>query len=307
VMQVLHEAPREWRSHSPVDAEASRPAEIEFQQSMVRLRKLISDWHERNEADKKALIAQAQQLATTDDTARAVDGAKRLQVQWKETGPVSRDRARALWDEFRGLCDLVFEHRAEAQALHAAELQAAKARAIALREKAERDLRDADAAESNLLEAGRRIRAYQTAVLRDVAAAEREALKNAAEEFIAGVRRWPGGGLQALQLALSQADSASGPDEEAREQALRVLCIRCEILSSTPTPAEDQELRREHQLRLLVATMGQASRPDDQDWDALFAEWIGIGALPPGRHDVFERRFIRCLANRTSKDSRRTR
>ena len=39
IAQVLREAPREWRSHSPVDREASRPAEIEFHQAMDRLRK----------------------------------------------------------------------------------------------------------------------------------------------------------------------------------------------------------------------------------------------------------------------------
>ena len=60
--QVLREAPREWRSHSPVDADASRPAEIEFQKTMEQLRGSVAGWYERNESDKQSLIAQARQL-----------------------------------------------------------------------------------------------------------------------------------------------------------------------------------------------------------------------------------------------------
>ena len=53
---------------------------------------------------------------------------------------------------------------------------------------------------------------------------------------MAGVARWPKGGLQALKQALTRADSASAADDASREKALRMLCIRGEILSSTPTP-----------------------------------------------------------------------
>ena len=134
---MLREAPREWRSHSPVDREASRAAEIEFQQSMDRLRKILNAWYERNEAEKQSLITQARHLSTAEDTTQAIDGVKRLHVLWKETGPVSRDRSQALWDEFRGLCDAVFKRRAEAYAQHSAGLEAAKAQAVALCEQVE--------------------------------------------------------------------------------------------------------------------------------------------------------------------------
>jgi hypothetical protein len=307
VMQVLREAPREWRSHSPVDAEASRPAEIEFQKSLDRLRKFVGEWYERNEADKKALMEQARQLATVEDVAQAIDGVKRLQVLWKQTGPVPRDKSQPLWDEFRALCDAVFQRREEARALHAVAIEAEKARAVVQRAEAEQDLRDAEAAEPNLLEAARLIRAYERAVMQDAPAAVRAALKDAADEFIARVRRWPGGGLQALKQAMARADAASGPDDEAREKALRMLCIRCEIASSTATPPEDVDLRRDYQLSLLMTSLGQGQRMDDHDWNAMLAEWIAIGAIAPEAHEGLERRFLRSLEKRPAKNSRRSR
>ena len=360
--QVLREAPREWRSHSPVDRDASRPAEIGFQQSMDRLRTMLNAWYERNEADKRALITQAQHLSTAEDTTQAIEGVKRLNVLWKETGPVSRDRSQPLWDEFRGLCDAVFNRRAEAYTLHSAGLVAARAQAVALCEQAEQaysepamerlaahakirewhaafeaigelpradarglrdrferaisrleaasaeqDRRDVEAAESNLLEAGRQVRAYERAVLQNAPPDECAALKSAAEAFMAGVHRWPKGGLQALKQALTRADSASVADDAAREQALRMLCIRCEVASSTPTPPEDQELRREYQMRLLMERMGQASQMDDQALDAMLLEWIGIGAVSPEVHEELQQRFMRCLAKRPAKRDREPR
>jgi Domain of Unknown Function (DUF349) len=358
VAQVLREAPREWRSHSPVDRDASRPAEIEFQQTMDRLRAMLNAWYERNDAAKKSLITQARHLSTVEDTSQAIDGVKRLNVLWKETGPVPREQSQALWDEFRGLCDAVFQRREQAYTQYSAGLEAAKTQAVALCEQVEQaagesaadrlpgharvaewhaafealgelpradarnlrdrfqravsryeeglarqDARDAEAAESNLLEAGRHVRAYERAVMQDAPSAEREALKNAAESFMAGVRRWPKGGLQALKQALSRADSASDADHQAREQALRMLCIRLEILSSMATPPEDETLRRDYQMRLLMESLGQGTHADTQTWDAMLLEWIGIGAVAPEVHEDLQRRFVRCLAKRPAKSS----
>jgi hypothetical protein len=351
--QVLREAPREWRSHSPVDRDTGRSVEIEFHRSMDRLRKLLNAWYERNEAEKRSLITQARHLSTAEDTIQAIDGVKRLHSLWKETGPVSRDQGQALWDEFRALCDGVYQRREQAYALYAAGLEAAKASAVALCERieqagsaspaerpaaggsiqewraafeglgelpradarglrdrferavaryeaglAQQGLRDAEAAESNLFEAARHIRAYERSVMQNAPAAELETLRAAAESFMAGVQRWPKGGLQALKQAVARADSASAADDGTRESALRMLCIRCEILGSTPTPPEDEALRQDYQMRLLTQGLGQASRADERDWEAMLLEWVGIAAIVPEAHEDLQRRFRRCLANR---------
>ena len=358
VMQVLREAPREWHSHSPVDREASRHVENEFRQSMDRLRQVQDSWYERNAGEKSALIAQARHLSTVEDTTLAIDGVARLQAQWKETGPVQRDRSQALWDEFRTLCDAVYQRREQAYAQYSAGLEAARGSAVALCEQVEqavsldatervsthtmirewqdafealgelprsdaRGLRDrferaigrfeaglarqeqrsAVAAESNLFAAGRHVRAYERALMQDTASDERETLRTAAENFVAGVQSWPRGGLQALKQALARADSVAADDVASRERALRAVCIRSEVLSSTPTPHEDEELRRDYQLRLLLEGLGQAVRSDDRDWEAMVLEWVGIGAVAPDVHETLELRFQRALANRPANDT----
>jgi hypothetical protein len=358
ILQVLREAPLEWRSHFPVDRDAGRAVEAEFHQSLDRLRAILHGWHERNADEKRSLIAQARHLSTLEDTTQAIDGVKRLQGLWKETGPVTRDQQQALWEEFRGLCDAVYQRREQAYAQYSAGLEAAKAQAVALCEQVEQalstlaeerasaharvrewqaafdalaelprtearglrdrferavarydaelaqlDQRDAESAESNLFEAGRRIRAYERAVLQDAPATEREALRSAAESFLAGVARWPKGGLQALKQALARADSVSAAERESRERALRTLCIRGEILTSTPTPPSDEALRRDFEMRLLMEGLGQARQADDRDWEAMRLEWIAIGAVAPEVHDELEHRFLRCLARRPATSS----
>jgi hypothetical protein len=71
-----------------------------------------------------------------------------------------------------------------------------------------------------------------------------------------------------------------------------------------PTPPEDEALRGEYQLRLLVEGMGQASRADDQAWDAMLLHWVQIGAIALETHDEFERRFRRCLAKKSAQRPR---
>ncbi len=363
IARVLREAPQEWRNHAPVDRDAGRPVETEFHRALDRLRARINAWHARNTADKQSLVERARQLATAGDSAQAIDEVKRLHAQWQATGPVPHPQSQALWDEFRGLCNGVYERRQQEFAQQSATLESAKAQAVALcgqieqasdaappdrnagqaklgewraafdaigdlpradarglRDRFQRavsryeavlagqDQRDADAAESNVRAAALHVRAYQRAVMLGAADEQRAALRNAAEAFIAGVPRWPSkGSVQAIRQALARADSTGFAgliaDDAAREQALRKLCIRAEILSSTETPPADADLRREYEMQLLRQGLGQARQVDDRDWEAMRLEWLGIGAVAPEVHDDLERRFARCFARPRPKDT----
>ncbi len=352
--RVLREAPQEWRAHLPVERDAARPLDVEFFGALDRLRAKLNAWHEENAASRQALITRAKQLATLDDLPRAIDEAKRLQVQWKSIGPVPHAQSQALWEEFRAACNAVFERRQQEIARQDAALGHAKSamedlclqiegaceagpsdrpsgearlrewedafqaigelprnEARGLRERYQRAVskyaaqiaglakRDADAAEANVFTAARHVRAYQRAVLQ--ADASRDALKAAAEDFLAAVPRWPAKAiLQALRQALSRADQGqfSEADDAAREQALRGLCIRAEILSGTPTPAEDAGLRREMELQLLSQGLGQLRQADDRSWEAMRVEWLGLEAAEPAVHDALEQRFTDCLKAR---------
>ncbi len=156
-----------------------------------------------------------------------------------------------------------------------------------------------EAAEANVLDAARHVRAYQRAVI--TGSLMRDELKVAAEACIAGVPRWPSKAIaQALRQALANADSGefTESDDGAREQALRRLCIHAEILSDTATPSEDAGLRREQEMQMLQQGLGQKRQADQRDWDAMRIEWLGLAAADPAVHDALEQRFMRCWKRR---------
>jgi len=167
---------------------------------------------------------------------------------------------------------------------------------------AKQRLRDTEQSIANLLEAGRYIVAYESAVARNLQSSEREALKQAAKDFIASVPQWPKGGLKAVNEVLARAGCVSQADIVARERALRMLCIRCEIHSDTPTPSEDEVLRREYQVQRLAQGMGQFTRAEEQDWDGALLEWIRIGGIPPALYDSLQKRFTRSWAKRRREE-----
>jgi hypothetical protein len=345
VMRVLREAPVEWRRHFPVDRAANQPLQAEFDAAMGRLRARLDAWHATNVADKQSLIKRARHVLGLQDAREAVESIKKLQLLWKETGPVPREVSDALWTEFREVCDAVFQKRHQAQAEFVAGLEANRQAAVAVCEEAERVAsltgmelidgvakipewravfdalgelpkgearqiqnrfaralelcssrvkqqqdRDADRAEANLLEAARLVSAYQMAVVEHSAASVCETLKQAAEAFIAGARDWPKGGVQAVKDALLQAE-ATDVDWDARERALRMLCIRAEIQGDIATPSEDDALRREYQVQRLMQGMGQGSRVDE-DWHTMLLEWIRNGAVSPPLQERLQGRFM---------------
>jgi len=350
---VLREARQEWRQHFPVDREAGQAVQKEFEESTGRLQARLDAWHEGNVADKQSLIKRARHLLTQEDSREAIDAVKRLQILWKETGPAPRDQDQPLWNEFRELCDAVYQKRQQAYTEYMAGLEAVKLKAVALCEEAEQvaalpgaallgegaklaelrtafdaldemprtearglqarferalrsceaqmaeqRTRDAEESFTNLFEADRHIRAYEWAAVQNAGVSELEMLKGAAETFIAGVQHWPKGGLQAVTEKLAKAGSASGTDSAARERALRILCVRAEIHGETPTPPEDEALRREYQVQRLVQGMGQGSHVEDGDWDAMAFEWIRIAAVSPAVHETLQSRFMRCRAKK---------
>ncbi len=149
--------------------------------------------------------------------------------------------------------------------------------------------RDAERSWTDLFAAANHVRSYRLAQAQGTQPLD--ALREAAEAHIASVPRWPKGGLDALRQALARETSADLP---ANEKALKMLCIRAELLTDTPTPAEDQALRREYQLQRLVQGMGQGSRSDETPLDAMAIEWIGIGPVEDTAYETLLQRFRRC-------------
>jgi hypothetical protein len=354
IAAVLREAPQEWRRHSPVERGAGRSLQEEFDAALGRLHDQLGAWHAENAQAKQSLIQRAQQIkqapqaGATQAGRDAVDAVRRLQSQWKELGPARRDQEQVLWAAFRAECDAIHQKREQANAEHAAALDAGKARAAelceaieraaglsgpalleasasipqwraafeaagelprgerrALEDRFERALRRVQAAvaqwradedqrsTADLFEAARHIQAYGWAVAQAAPVSDRLALKHAAETFIAEVRQWPKGGVAASNAALAAAGSASRADAAAHETALRTLCIRSEILAGRPTPPEDLQQRRSHQMeRLLVQRMGHGSDAGADEPDALALEWVRVGPVAVETHEALLARFL---------------
>lgn len=151
--------------------------------------------------------------------------------------------------------------------------------------------REAEGSWTHLFEAANHVRAYRLAVVQKLDAERIDALKEAAESYIGSVKRWPKGGLQALKQALASEGSS---DLATNETALKMLCIRAEILSDVPTPAEDQSLRREYQLQRLVQNMGQGGAADETSLDSLAMEWVTAGPVDEAVYQVLVQRFRGC-------------
>ena len=165
--------------------------------------------------------------------------------------------------------------------------------------------RDKERSLEDLLEAASRIHAYGRAVSQAAPVSEREALKQAAEIYIAGVSLWPKGGAEALADAWGTA-AAAKPLEAAHETALRMLCVRCELLIGLPTPVEDQELRRDYQMRRLVERMGRGNDAADDSVESLSLEWTRSTSAPQDVYQPLLARFNASLRSARSGASRRT-
>ena len=139
------------------------------------------------------------------------------------------------------------------------------------------------------------VHAYALAVAQQRPAEECEALEAAARSALTALADAPKGTRAVLEERLARA-SADGPNTDlaANEAALRMLCIRAELAAGLQSPPEDQELRREHQMQRLVASMGRGERATPADLDELALEWLAVGPVDAAAHEALFARFERC-------------
>ena len=220
--------------------------------------------------------------------ARAIAACEELENMASAAGPTLLEAAARIPD-----LRAAFEAAGEFPRSDARGLQTRFDRALDRCEQAiaRQEARDAERSWSDLLEAANRVRTYREAVSRNADPSEQTTLKQAADDYIAGVAQWPKGGLETVRKSLAKADSG---DFASNEVALRTLCIRAEILTELPTPDEDQSLRREYQVKRLMQAMGQGLAADDSQLDSITMEWVGVGPTPEATYLGLLERFKRC-------------
>jgi hypothetical protein len=79
-----------------------------FTRRQEDLKQRKQDWSE-NLKRKEALVAEARSLSESTEWEQAAARIKKLQAEWKTVGPVKKSKSDAIWNEFRGACDLFFE------------------------------------------------------------------------------------------------------------------------------------------------------------------------------------------------------
>ena len=123
-------------------------------------------------------------------------------------------------------------------------------------------------------------------------ATESESLLQTAKDFIDSVEQWPKNGRHALDTKIALGHSSSGSNDH--QKALRLLCIRAEILADQDTPAEDKALRMEYQVSRLQQGFGQNSSPNGVSIQDLVIEWIAAGAVANDIYEPLLERFNHC-------------
>ncbi len=167
---------------------------------------------------------------------------------------------------------------------------------------AEQQSRDVEQGWVALLDAANDVRAYRLALVRHSDPAAVEALKHTAEEQLSTMTQSPKSGVDALRSALQQPGNS---DLNANELALRTLCIRAEVLTDTPTPPEDQSLRREHQLRRLMEGIGQGGGTAGKGELAdLTLEWLRAGPVEEALYVELVKRLKECRRRALSKGNK---
>lgn len=106
---LLKQVKREWREHSPVDRSPGKKVQTLFNARLAELEGPLKAYRQENGELKRRLIDDVKALLEQEDLSTATDDVKEIQVIWKETGPTFRNKEQLLWQQFRELCNDVFD------------------------------------------------------------------------------------------------------------------------------------------------------------------------------------------------------
>ena len=114
-MQAIQEA---WKNAGPVPKEHNQPlwdrfraaCDVFYGHHKEFLRKEDGD-RQVNLEQKEALCVQAESLRDSTDWNAATARLKKLQDEWKASGPVPKSQSETIWNRFREACDTFFERK----------------------------------------------------------------------------------------------------------------------------------------------------------------------------------------------------
>ncbi len=253
-------------------------------------------WSE-NLARKEALCAQAEAVAASTDWEQAAGELRRLQAEWKATGPVRKNKSEAIWQRFRTACDAFFERYKQR---HQIDLSARLGPREALAGEVESfghalaaPAEGGEAPDTAAVQA--KLREFR-ARWQQAPPVPREAAAPVAQRFEAA--------LAAIVAAAPEAVTGTEFDASANVRRLEELCARAEKLAG-PAPARRDETSPASilaaQLREALAANTIGGRADDEArWRAaeqeirqLQSAWTHVGYVPESAFRDLTLRFQR--------------
>jgi len=285
--EELKKLQAEWKQVGPVARKHSNTIWKRFRaacDAFFEARK--NDLHQRKEdwsknlALKRELCEKAEAIQDSTDWDATAAAFKTLQAEWKQVGPVRRDRSEAIWKRFRAACDVFFERYRRRDQIAREESRA---------------VFDAMCAELEAL------------LPEDASAPAPEGLKEKVEDVHG---RWRAGSLPresraALQaryqklrrdLVERYAEAFRGTelDPEANRGRAEKLIARVEKLAAAvPAAATAQDLATRLREALAANTIGggEKRKRNEEELQAARAAWARLGPLPGEAGRALEQRF----------------
>jgi hypothetical protein len=307
----------EWQQIGPVPRQESKATWKRFREACDRFfTRRNADLAERKEvwsanlARKEALCKRAEELAVSTEWDKAAAEIRRLQAEWKNVGPVRRNKSDAIWQRFRAASDLFFER---------------------FKHRDEIDLQSKQAHREELLSELESLAASST----DGSGAPPAGVHGGAEGLLERVRslrsRWnlttpvvrqgadplSGRFMTALENVMAAHPAAfvgTELDADANRQKMERLCARVEALSVenvAPQPANSSQALAEMLREALAANTIGGRASEESKWRQMAEEvrqaqasWSRLGPVPGETGRVLTERFHRAC-NRFQDQYRR--
>lgn len=308
--QIHRTAREEWKAAWPIEFRNNRSVQKQFDRLLKSIETPLNQERVKNEDLKAEIVTRAKALISHEPLAEALEQAKSLQGEWEAIGITRHREDRKLWRNFRKACDEIFGRR-EAQRNE----QEHKTREAHQRAKA------VIAGTSAALEAGTLAPEAIDTKITNLVALNAEPLSRTLREQVTQAHRQLRDLQQQQQLKMEIAnwkqwieDSLSNvPDtavlpsdwstraESLNSSSMHELVIRAEILSAVPSPADDQSLRMEIQVKRLTEGMASSNEQAsvNEQLETLIAGWCMSAPLPEKTQELSQR-LIKVLDTATS-------
>jgi hypothetical protein len=281
----------EWQAVGPVPRHDTRDTWKRFREACDRFfTRRNADLAERKEtwaanlAQKEALIARAEAIAMSTEWEKTAAEIRKLQAEWKASGPVRRNKSEVVWQRFRAACDTFFDRYKRRDQI---ELESRQADREALVNEVEALATEAPADGAPLLE---RVRALRTRWNQSTPVV-RQGADPLSARFVAA--------LEKVTTSAPDAFKGTELDIESNRERMEKLIAKVEglVTEAAPPTAGSQALASMLREALASNTIGGRAG-EESKWKAMAEDvrqaqsaWSRLGPVPGDAGRELSERF----------------